>query len=188
MAARAWIHCPDEHESGRVGEGDCGPGDRHLPVFKRLSQKIENASPELREFVQKEHPVVSEADLAGPWKVPASHETGIGDGVVGGAELAFYDKGVVVEHPGHAEYLGSLKSLIEAKRRQNPREALGEHRLARPRGPDHEHVMRTRRSDFQAALRVLLAFYVFEIQLARGFRFPYRIEVRFENGQVRAAV
>ena len=45
-----------------------------MPVFERLTQKIEHASPKLREFVQKKDPVVCEADLTGSWEVSPAHK------------------------------------------------------------------------------------------------------------------
>jgi len=116
-----------------------------------------------------------EADLTGSREVSPAHKTCIGDCMVGGAELAFYDKRAVIEHPGYAENLGRLQGLIEAERRQDPGEPLGEHSLAGPRRTDHENVVRTGRCDVEAPFRVLLALDVFEIRLIANPGIPYSL-------------
>jgi len=75
IAARTRVHSGYEHKSRRVGEGDSSPGYCHLPVFERLTQKIEHVSPKLREFIQKKDPVVGEADLTWLRDVAAADQT-----------------------------------------------------------------------------------------------------------------
>lgn len=77
------------------------------------------------------------ACLAGSREIPPAHKAGIGYRMMARAELAFYDKGAVIQHPGHAENLGRAQGLIEVGRRQNPGEPLGKHRFPRPRLADH---------------------------------------------------
>ena len=130
IAARARVHGTDEHEPCRVGEGDRGPRYCNAPVFERLAQKVENVSPELREFVEKEDPVVGEADLPGLGHVAAADKACVGYAVMRRTELALNDERVVVEHSCYAEYLGCLQRFVEAQRRKDPGEALGQHRFA----------------------------------------------------------
>ena len=107
---------------------------------------------------------MGEADFPRLGHMAAADQSGVGYAVMRRAELALDDERAVVEQSGDAEYLGGLQSLVEAQRRKDPGEALGEHRLAGPGRTDHEHVVRSGRGDLQPPLCVLLAFYVFEIQ------------------------
>ena len=43
-----------------------GPGDRDLAILERLAQRIEHARVELGQFVEEQHAIVGERDLAGP--------------------------------------------------------------------------------------------------------------------------
>jgi hypothetical protein len=52
-------------------------------VFEGLAKEVQNISPELGEFIEKEDSVVREAHLPGMRDVPASDETRVVYGVVG---------------------------------------------------------------------------------------------------------
>lgn len=117
IAARARVHRAHEHEPCRVGEGDRSPGYCNPPVFEWLAQKIEQVSPEFGEFVEKEDPVVGEADFPRLRHVAAADQPGVGYAVMRRAELALNDERVVIEHSGYAEYLGRLQRFVEAQRR-----------------------------------------------------------------------
>ena len=108
---------------------------------------------------------MGEADFPGLGHVAAADQPGVGYAVMRGAELAFDDERVVIEQSCYAEYLGCLQRFVEAQRRKDSGEALGEHGLAGAGRTDHEHVVRSGRCDFQPSLRVLLALHVFKIQL-----------------------
>jgi hypothetical protein len=60
-----------------------------------------------------------------------------------------------------------LQGLGFGERRQNAREAGGQHRFAGSRRPDHQHAMRAGRSNLECALRLLLAFHIAEICIGR---------------------
>ena len=83
---------------------------------------------------------MSEAHLAGPRQAAAPDEAGGRDRVVGRAERPPRDEWAAgVEQPGHRVDAGDLDRLVQRERRQEPRQPPGEHRLAAPGGPDHEH-------------------------------------------------
>ena len=131
---------------------------------------------------------MGEADLPRLGHVAAADEPCVGYGVMRGAKLALDDERAAIQHSGDAEYLGRLQGLVEAERREDPGEALGEHRLAGPGRTDHEHVVRAGRGDLETPLCVFLALHVFEIQLVRGAGAPYRVEIGFYHRQVGPAV
>ena len=82
IAARTRIHRGDEDEAG--GEDDRAQRARHgdAPFFDRLTQRLEHAAIELRHFVEKQHAVMREADLAGPRRAAAADQRDVGDGVM----------------------------------------------------------------------------------------------------------
>ncbi len=83
---------------------------------------------------------MGEADFPRLRHVAAAGQPGVRYAVMRRAELALNDERAFIEHSGYAEYLRSLKRFVEAKRRKDPGEALGEHRLAGPGRTDHEPV------------------------------------------------
>ena len=63
-----------------------GPGNGDLAVFQGLPQNLQDIALEFRQFIKEKYAVVGERDLAWPGNLPASDETGIGNGMVRGAE------------------------------------------------------------------------------------------------------
>jgi hypothetical protein len=93
IAAGTGIHGGDEHELGRIGEGDGRPGDGDGVVFERLAQRFDDMVAELGEFVEKEDAVVGQGDLTGAGIGAPADEPGVGDGVLmGGRYFTFLIK------------------------------------------------------------------------------------------------
>jgi hypothetical protein len=84
--ARTGVHGRHQHEAGRKIHRGRGPGHRDLARFQGLAQHLQHAFFELGQLVQKQHPVVGQAHLAGPGHAAAADHPGIGDGVMGRAE------------------------------------------------------------------------------------------------------
>ena len=84
---------------------------------------------------------MGEADLTRFRNVAAANETGVGYGVMRGAELTLNDERAVIEHCCDAEYLGCFQRLVETERRKYSGDALGEHCLAGPRRTYHKEVL-----------------------------------------------
>jgi len=80
--------------------------------------------------------------------------------------------------------LGGLNGLFERQPRQHARQALGQHGLARPRWPDHQHVVRTGRGHFQSALRHGLSADVAEVRRHRSFLRQRRCAIRLGGREV----
>jgi len=68
-----------------------------------------------------------------------------------------------IEHARHAVDFRRLQRFLKRKRRQNGRDSLGQHRLPRPRRPNHQNVMSPGTGDFEGALGGLLSANVFEV-------------------------
>ena len=123
---------------------------------------------ELHHFIQEQHAVVRQRDLARLRYRPAADKTGAGDGVVRMAEGAGGDKvPLLTQHSRDGIYRRDFDGLFLRERRQDCRHARRQHRLARARRAHHQHVVPARRGDFQRALGVLLALDVGEVELER---------------------
>lgn len=78
------------------------------------------------------------------------------------------------EHAKHAVNSRDLDRLAAAERRQDRRQALGEHRLARARRAAHEGVVASCGRNHEGLDGTLLSPHVCEVSLAGGLRRPAR--------------
>jgi len=77
MAAGAWIHGRDQHDGCRVSQGGIHPRDRHAAILQRLTQAIQDMPLELKNFIEEEHAMMSQRDLAWFRDSPAADESRI---------------------------------------------------------------------------------------------------------------
>jgi hypothetical protein len=73
-AARARVHCPDEHEARRKYGRTRRPRDPYAPFLNRLPQHLEDMTSELWHLVEKEDAVMGQANLAGPGILAAANQ------------------------------------------------------------------------------------------------------------------
>ncbi len=66
VAAAARVHRRDQLEAGGIDDAMVGAGDRHFAGLERLAQAVERLRVELGQFVEKQHAVMGERDLARP--------------------------------------------------------------------------------------------------------------------------
>src|SRR5438046_9818973 len=88
-----------------------------------------------------------------------------------------------VEQAGDAMNLRRLNCFMERERRNNGRNALGQHRVTRPGRTNHQDVVTAGDGHFDGALNVPLPFHVAEINivtLMRGEEFA-QISARGEK-------
>ena len=87
-SARAWIHCAYQHYIGRIRYRPGSAGYSYLRVLKWLAKHLESFSAELRQFIEEQYSVVSQAQLAGFYIRPATDEpdTGFGQPMIEEAE------------------------------------------------------------------------------------------------------
>ena len=164
-AAFAGVHRADQHEA--AGEADAGrhAGDRDRPILQGLAQHLQRVHAKLRQLIQKEHPVVGQADLPRPGYAAAAGQTRRRHAVVGRAEGPMRDDRVLpVGQARHGVDLRGLDDLLPAHVRQDARQTLGHHGLARARRAYDQDVMAAGRGDLQRALYVLLALHVREVR------------------------
>ena len=166
IAAEAGIHRGHQHEAGREGDGGGGPGDGDHAVFQGLAQHLQGGALEFRQFVQEEDAVVGQAHLPRPGGGAAADEPGVGDGVVRGPKGPPAQEPLArLEQPHDAVNLGGLQGLFLVQGRQDGRQALGQHGLARARRADHQDVVAAGRGQQQGPLHRLLALDLAEIQV-----------------------
>jgi hypothetical protein len=83
-------------------------------ILQRLAQPFQRPRAELGQFVQKEHPPVGQADLAGAGPRAAADQPGVADRMVGRAEGAMPDEGGIGgQQPCDAIDLGHLQRLFD---------------------------------------------------------------------------
>jgi hypothetical protein len=120
---------------------------------------------ELGQLVEEQHAIVCETDLAGARHRAAADQTRVGDRVMRRAEGPRRDQRAPVHQARHAMHLGGLDRLLEGHRRQDCRQPLGQHRLARTRRPDHQDVVAARGGDLERALGLFLAAHFAEVDV-----------------------
>ncbi len=155
-------------------------------IFQGLAENFQDMFLEFGQFVQKQNPVVRQADLAGPGKMTAADQARIGYGVVGRAERPSRDHGLIFfQHAGHAEDLGGFDGLVKADGRKDRGDAFGQHGFSGTRRADHDQVVPAGSGHFQGALGQLLSHdfgiirigFAFSLKQARNIGF-FRIDPR----------
>ena len=134
-AAGARVARADQQRAGREAGAHHRPGDVDAALLERLAQRVEHRGREGADLVEEEHAVVGEAHLPGARQPAAAHEPGRRDRVVGRAEGPPRDQRAPgVEQPRHRVDARDGDGLVERQRREDPRQAPGEHGLPGPRG------------------------------------------------------
>ena len=119
-----------------------------------------------RQFVQKQHAIVRQADFSGPGYRPAADQTGIRNCMVRSPERTRRNQSCLVrKQAGNRVDLGGFNRLVETHRRQNSRKPARQHGLTGTRRPDQHDVVPAGHRHFHRALRLILPFDVFEIDV-----------------------
>jgi hypothetical protein len=127
-------------EAGGEDHGAGRPRDDHARVLEGLAERLEHPRGELGQLVQEEDAVVGQADLSGMRNASAADEAGLRGGVMRGAERPGREQSLArSQQAGHAPDGGGLDCLLKRERRQDGGDAAGQHRLAGPGRPDHQH-------------------------------------------------
>jgi hypothetical protein len=127
------------------------------PSSQGLAQRFEGVAPELRQLVEKEDAVVSQARLAGTGVAAAADHPGRAGAGVGAAERSLLEQARrwFLGHQG--VNLGDGDGLRQGERRQQAGQAPGEHRLARAGRPEKEEVVAARGRHLEGPLGGFLA-------------------------------
>ncbi|MNL06636.1 hypothetical protein D3C87_1272760 [compost metagenome] len=95
-APPAWagIHRGDQLKARRKLRGVQRPGDNHPARLQGLTQRLQGTAAVLGQFVQEQHAIVRQADLAGARPASPSHQGGNGCGMVRRAKRRLAHQGL----------------------------------------------------------------------------------------------
>jgi nitroreductase len=166
-AARAEIHGPNEPYSRREDTLPLDTRNGDDPVLERLAERLESRPLELAELVQEKDASVSEARLARTRPRAATHDRSGGSRVVRRAKGRAVEQGPACrEQAGDRVDPRDLERFLERQRRQDPRQAPGQHRLARPGRASEEEVVPPGSRELERPAGALLTADVREIRVA----------------------
>ena len=166
IATRARIHGCDKHESGRIVHMVLGSRNRDMPIFQWLTHHLQHLSAEFRKLIEKQHTVMSQRDLTRHRIAAATYERYRRYRVMRRTKRSLrHQLGSALKPPCHRMDLRRLKSLMQSQRRQNRREPLGHHRLARPGRPHKQYVMTSGTCHFKRPLHKLLSLDLGKIEI-----------------------
>ena len=164
MAAAARVHGRDELEAGGVGDMGVHPRHHRAAAFHGLAQRLQGRPGEFRQLVEEEDAAVGERYFAGPCAQAAADEGGERGRVMRIAEGPVAHQPAACELARHRMDHGDLERRRGFQRRQQARQALGQHGLARTGRADHQQVVAAGRRDFERALGRFLALDVGEVE------------------------
>ena len=166
-AAGAGIHRGDQLEArGKLGPPR-GARDGDGSGLERLAQCLQRGAWKFGQFVEEQHAVVRQRNLAGSRRRATADQCHRARTVVRLARRAH-------PPPRHAEASAqagdgrAFQRLVDRHGRQQAGEAVCQHRLARARRPDHEQAVATGRGDLQRALGTGLPLHVGQVGVGVG--------------------
>lgn len=144
-----------------------GPGNDDLAAFQRLAQDLQDLALELRQFVEEQHALVRQGDLARLRAAAAADQGRRGGGVVRLAERSLrpVPEGDVA---GHRMDRCDLQGLVLVERRQQAGQAAGQEGLAGARRAAEQQVVRAGGGHQQGALGGGLALDLGQVWLREG--------------------
>ena len=164
VAARAGIHRRHERKVGRILDAVLRPRDHDALLLERLAQHLEDTPSEFGQLVEEQHAVVGQRHLARTRRLSAADQRHLRGEVVRSPEGAQrHQSAGKAALPGYGMDLRRLEGLLARQRREDRRQTPRQHRLARTRGADHQHVVASGRSDLQRPLDVGLPLDIGEI-------------------------
>ena len=166
MAATTRVHRRHQLEARRIADVGVGARDHHLAGFQRLSQAVQRLGAKLRQFVQKQHAVVRQADLAGLGLVTAARKRGHAGGMVRATERSGTGELASGDQAGHRMDHRGLQQLLRRQRRQQAGQPRRHHRLSGAGRADEAEVVPPGGGNLQRPLGILLALHVAKIRHA----------------------
>ena len=164
--ARAGVGGEDEGEPRRIARNATRPGDDDAARLERLAERLEHTGRKLGGLVQKKHTAVGQARRTWAGEPgSATDQRGNGGGVVHVAKrCAGHQWTAGVEHPRDGVDGRHLEGCSAVERRQQPRQAFGEHRLAAAGRPGQKEVVPPCGSHLDGATPPGLAEHISEVR------------------------
>ncbi len=171
MAAAAGIHRRDKLKARGIDDAVIGAGDGDFAGLERLAQAVEHLRLKFRQFVEEQHALMGERNLARPGMrrrrrpAPPSRPND-------GARETAADRSArrPPDCPATEWIIDTSSNSRGVQRRQDRRQPLRQHRFAGARRPAHQQIMAARRRDFERALGAFLALDVAQVGQWRARR------------------
>ena len=141
-----------------------GARHRDLAVLQRLAQRIQHARIELRQFVEKQHALMRQRNLAGLGAHAAAGQRGHAGGMMRRAERPPRGQRAVVDFAGDRGDHRHFEQFGRRQRRQDRGQPRRQHRFAGAGRADHQQMMPAGRGDLERALGALLALDVAQVE------------------------
>lgn len=152
-----------------------GATDNGLSTFQGLAQGFENGPREFRQFIQKEHAIVSKADIPRASPQPSADQGCYAGGVVRISVWTRGYQGPFRKYTGDGVDHADLQGFVCRQGRQKARQTTGQHGLSGTRRAAHQKIMPTGCGDLQSPTCAFLAPDVGQIwqasRLCSCFRF-----------------
>lgn len=167
VATGTGIHRRHQLEARRETYPAVGPGNDDLAAFQRLAQDLQDLALELRQFVEEQHALVRQGDLARLRAAAAADQGRRGGGVVRLAERSLrpVPEGDVA---GHRMDRRDLQGFVLVERRQQAGQAAGQEGLAGARRAAEQQVVRAGGGHQQGALGGGLALDLGQVWIREG--------------------
>ncbi len=163
IAAGTGVHGGNQLEAGGEGQLFPGPGHMDHPRLQRFAQHLQHLAIEFRQFVEKEHPMVGLADLAGARVAATADQCRSGCPMMGrteGAGRPAVEVGIATD----GLYGCYLQRLLLVQRRQDAGQAAGQQGLAGAGRAEQQQVVAARRRDYQGPFGLGLALYLGQVR------------------------
>ena len=141
-----------------------GARHRHLAVLHRLAERIQHPRIEFRQFVEKQHALVRQRNLARPGAGAAAGQRGHAGGMVRCAERPAVGQRAVLDRAGHRGDHRDVEQFRRRQRWQDRGQARRQHRFAGAGRTGHQQVVAAGGRDLQRALGALLALEVTQVE------------------------
>jgi hypothetical protein len=141
VTAAAGVHRRNQHETCRISDAVVGAGDRDLAVLKRLAQRIQHARIELRQFVEEQHALVGERNLARPGAKAAAGQRRHARGMVRAAEWPPRGQSAIADFAGNRGNHRYFQQFRRRQRRQDRGQAGSQHRFSGTGRTHHQNVV-----------------------------------------------
>ena len=145
-----------------------GAGNGDFAGLNRLPQGIQNLRMKLGQFVQKQHAMMGQRDLAWLGADAAAHQRGHGGGMMGRTKRAAVGQFAASQHARDRMDHGNFEQFLGRQGRQDGGQALGEHAFARSGRSVHQEVVATCGGDLQRALGAFLSLDVAQVRHGRA--------------------
>jgi hypothetical protein len=134
-AAAARVHRRDQLEARRIGDAVIGAGDDAFAGFERLAQRCRAPGRELGQFVEEQHAIMRQRRLARPDAQAAADQRRHRGGMMRRAERPAVGQLAARQFARDRLRSSRLRAVRAGERRQDRRQALRQHRLARAGRP-----------------------------------------------------